>query len=553
MTKITDLVQAGPLNDGDVFYVVQGGISFYCTGEQIKDLVEGGLTAAEVKALYEANADTNAFTDNEKSKLGGIEPGATADQTGAEIKAAYEGEANTNAFTDAEKTKLANQSGTNTGDQTSIVGITGTKAEFDAACTDGDFLYVGDVVVDPNTALTNAVNNFTAQQYFGTQTLTSGATVDWNLNTQQVAELTLDQNASLNAPTNLVAGGLYVLHVKQDSTGGWTLGFDAIFRFPGGTPPTITATADRSDVLTFFSDGTHLYLKSIEQNMDYTVAVPLAISQLGNATAIPFTLNAAGVGVAWLSTTEIAIVSGSNGQIQKYNRVGPDWVADGNLGPTLGTQTNITATSFSPTQIIWSGPNYIIKHTYTAPNWAFVTVGTVSGASDVSVSQLNATDIAWIDQGLAELRRYDVSGGAGSLSLVGSGLSIPGLVDPDVAALDANNVAVIDTGIGTLRTYQDAGGGSWSAVGTPLAIAGMSGQVKVEAISATEVILLDNGNKEMRIYENSPNWQLSAVVPLDVSGLLTTGTADFAMSYYDTDNWAFVDTDSDNVRTYQKA
>lgn len=36
-------------------------------------------------------------------------------------------------------------SGTNTGDQTSIVGITGTKAEFDTACTDGNFLYVGDV------------------------------------------------------------------------------------------------------------------------------------------------------------------------------------------------------------------------------------------------------------------------------------------------------------------------------------------------------------------------------------------------------------------------
>lgn len=34
--------------------------------------------------------------------------------------------------------------GTNSGDQTSIVGITGTKAQFDTACTDGNFLYVGD-------------------------------------------------------------------------------------------------------------------------------------------------------------------------------------------------------------------------------------------------------------------------------------------------------------------------------------------------------------------------------------------------------------------------
>ena len=40
------------------------------------------------------------------TKLAGIETGATADQTGAEIKSAYEGEADTNAFTDADHTKL---------------------------------------------------------------------------------------------------------------------------------------------------------------------------------------------------------------------------------------------------------------------------------------------------------------------------------------------------------------------------------------------------------------------------------------------------------------
>ena len=39
-------------------------------------------------------------------------------------------------------------SGTNTGDQTSIVGITGTKAQFDTAVTDGNFLYVGDVTTN---------------------------------------------------------------------------------------------------------------------------------------------------------------------------------------------------------------------------------------------------------------------------------------------------------------------------------------------------------------------------------------------------------------------
>ena len=47
--------------------------------------------------------------------------------------------------TDAQLVVIGNTSGVNTGDQTSIVGITGTKAQFDAAVTDGNFLYVGDI------------------------------------------------------------------------------------------------------------------------------------------------------------------------------------------------------------------------------------------------------------------------------------------------------------------------------------------------------------------------------------------------------------------------
>ncbi len=46
--------------------------------------------------------------------------------------------ADDNYVTDAEKVKLTNLSGTNTGDQTSIVGITGTIAQFNTAVTDAD-------------------------------------------------------------------------------------------------------------------------------------------------------------------------------------------------------------------------------------------------------------------------------------------------------------------------------------------------------------------------------------------------------------------------------
>lgn len=62
------------------------------------------MSAADIKTLYESNAETNAFDDSEQTHLAGIDAGATDDQTGGEIKTAYEGEAN--AFTDTKNTKL---------------------------------------------------------------------------------------------------------------------------------------------------------------------------------------------------------------------------------------------------------------------------------------------------------------------------------------------------------------------------------------------------------------------------------------------------------------
>ena len=72
-------------------------------------------------------ARVGAFTAADETKLDGIETGATADQTGAEIKAAYEGEADTNAFTNAEKTKLA---GLGMSSASTFLELTDTPASF---------------------------------------------------------------------------------------------------------------------------------------------------------------------------------------------------------------------------------------------------------------------------------------------------------------------------------------------------------------------------------------------------------------------------------------
>lgn len=68
--------------------------------------------------------------------------------------------------TDADIVKLSNTSGTNTGDQTSIVGISGTKANFDTACSDGNFLYVGDVTQYTDENAQDAVGGMAANSTF---------------------------------------------------------------------------------------------------------------------------------------------------------------------------------------------------------------------------------------------------------------------------------------------------------------------------------------------------------------------------------------------------
>jgi hypothetical protein len=55
------------------------------------------------------------LTVAERAKLAGIEAGATGDMTGTEIKAAYEAEADTNAFTDVHKARVDDLIGQTTG------------------------------------------------------------------------------------------------------------------------------------------------------------------------------------------------------------------------------------------------------------------------------------------------------------------------------------------------------------------------------------------------------------------------------------------------------
>jgi len=63
-------------------------------------------TAAEIRTLVESASDSNVFTDADHTKLNGIEASATTDQTASEIRALVESATDSNVFTDTDHTKL---------------------------------------------------------------------------------------------------------------------------------------------------------------------------------------------------------------------------------------------------------------------------------------------------------------------------------------------------------------------------------------------------------------------------------------------------------------
>jgi hypothetical protein len=85
--------------------------------------------------------------------------------------------------------------------------------------------------------------------------LTDAATVAVDLSLSNNYTLTLGGNRTLGAPTNQTAGQSGVIVITQDGTGSRTLAYNAVWKFPGGTAPTLTTTASAVDVIAFYVES----------------------------------------------------------------------------------------------------------------------------------------------------------------------------------------------------------------------------------------------------------------------------------------------------------
>lgn len=166
LADLTDVdATVGSPTDGDILVYRAAGSDWVL---ETKPVSSGSPAWGDITGTLSNQADLNsalankqavlaegAFVDGDKTKLNGIETGATADQTGAEIKALYEAESNTNAYTDAEKTKLngiaagaevntieSATAGEPTGSDVVLNVVSLTQAEYDAGTPVATTLYI---------------------------------------------------------------------------------------------------------------------------------------------------------------------------------------------------------------------------------------------------------------------------------------------------------------------------------------------------------------------------------------------------------------------------
>ena len=115
------------------------------------------------------------------------------------------------------------------------------------------------------TLTTPVLTNPTVTNYVETPySANSSTAITLDLANGTVQIITLTGNATVTMPT-ATSGKSFILFLKQDATGSRTVTWSTV-KWAGGTTPTITGTASRQDIFSFFADGTNWYGTTIGLN-----------------------------------------------------------------------------------------------------------------------------------------------------------------------------------------------------------------------------------------------------------------------------------------------
>ena len=144
---------------------------------------------------------------------------------------------------------------------TGILKGNGTSAFTAVTAPSGTIVGTTDTQTLSAKTLTNpTVTNYVETPYSANSS--TAITLDLTNGTVQI--ITLTGTATITMPT-ATSGKSFVMLLKQDGTGSRTVTWSTV-KWAGGTAPTITSTASKQDILSFFADGTNWYGVVVAQN-----------------------------------------------------------------------------------------------------------------------------------------------------------------------------------------------------------------------------------------------------------------------------------------------
>lgn len=390
-------------------------------------------------------------------------------------------------------------SGSNTGDQTSIVGITGTVAQFNTALTDGDFATGGGTATGTNTGDQTTITGNAGTVTFadaGGDTTTFVA-----LGTAATGSLApaTDAGLSYNATTNALTAATFIGGLTGDVTGNLTGNVTGNVSGSSGstTGNAATATALAADPA---DCGANTFATTIAATGALTCA-SIADADVPNSITIDLATLASTVTVvdSTDATSSIAMFDSATGTLAAktdgsltYNATTGALTATTFVGAVTGAATDLNCTDcIGPTEI-----TDLTLGTDTAGNYVATVTGgaglTGSGASEGSTPTLavvsgnggivaNADDITLTVLSAADALSATTSTGSG-LQVLASGLGLlqgcsngqvlqwveatdtwdcttPAAGSGDITSVgDVTSGAAFDGTQGTTLTFDDADG-----------------------------------------------------------------------------------------------
>jgi len=188
--------------------------------------------------------------------------GATASAARTALSAAASGaNSDITSLTGLTTALTVGQGGSGATTLTGIVKGNGTSAFTAVTAPSGTIVGTTDTQTLSAKTLTNpTVTNYVETPFSANSS--TAITIDLTNGTVQI--ITLTGNATITMPT-ATSGKSFIMFLKQDGTGSRTVTWSTV-KWSGGTNPTITATASRQDIFSFFSDGTNWYGVTVGQN-----------------------------------------------------------------------------------------------------------------------------------------------------------------------------------------------------------------------------------------------------------------------------------------------